>query len=90
MDQKTHWEQIYRTKGPDQVSWFEAEATLSLTLIQRAVPDREARIVDVGAGAATLVDGLLAAAYRQITVLDLSAATLRKRCIASSATTFSS
>ena len=76
MDRKTHWEQIYRTKGPDQVSWFEAEASLSLTLVERAVPDREARIIDVGAGAATLVDGLLAAGYHHITVLDLSAAAL--------------
>lgn len=76
MDRKAHWEQIYRTRGPDQVSWFEAEASLSLTLIQRAIPDREARIVDVGAGAATLVDGLLTAGYRHITVLDLSSAAL--------------
>ncbi|MGH9807463.1 MAG: class I SAM-dependent methyltransferase [Terriglobia bacterium] len=63
-------------KGPDQVSWFEAEATLSLALIQRAAPDRDAAIIDVGAGAATLVDGLLNAGYRRITVLDLSAAAL--------------
>ena len=76
MDRKAHWEQIYRTKGPDQVSWFEAEARLSLTLIERAVPERDAAIIDVGAGAATLVDGLLAAGYRQVTVLDLSAAAL--------------
>lgn len=76
MDPKAHWEHLYRVKGPDQVSWFEAEAIRSLALIQGAVPDRDAAIIDVGAGAATLVDGLLNAGYCRITVLDLSAAAL--------------
>ncbi len=76
MDPKTHWDDVYRTKRPDQVSWFESEATLSLALIQRVAPDRASTIVDVGGGAATLVDGLLNAGYSRITVLDLSAAAL--------------
>jgi SAM-dependent methyltransferase len=76
MDPKAHWEHVYNTKGPDQVSWFEREATLSLALVQRVAPRRDEAIIDVGAGAATLVDGLLAAGYHDITVLDLSAAAL--------------
>ena len=76
MDSKAHWEQLYRTKGPDQMSWFEAEATLSLSLVQRVAPTRAESIIDVGAGAATLVDGLLGLGYSRITVLDLSAAAL--------------
>ncbi len=76
MDSKAHWEQIYRTKGPDQVSWFEAEPRHSLDLVQRVAPGGDAAIIDVGAGAATLVDGLLDAGYRRITVLDISAAAL--------------
>lgn len=76
MDSKAHWEHLYSTHGPDQVSWFEAEATLSLGLIERVAPSRESTIIDVGGGAATLVDGLLTAGYRHITVLDLSAAAL--------------
>ncbi len=39
-------------------------------------PERRARIVDIGAGAATLVDGLLKSGYRNLTVLDLSASAL--------------
>jgi SAM-dependent methyltransferase len=76
MDAKAHWEQVYRDKGPDQVSWFQAEARLSRALIERAAPDRKAAILDVGAGASTLVDGLLASGYQRLTVLDLSAAAL--------------
>jgi hypothetical protein len=29
MNRAEHWEQVYQTKGPDQVSWFQAEARLS-------------------------------------------------------------
>lgn len=76
MDQASHWEQVYRTTGPDRVSWFQAEASLSLELIQQAAPARDSAIIDVGAGASTLVDGLVTAGYRKIAVLDLSEAAL--------------
>lgn len=72
MNTRAHWEQVYRAKGPDQVSWYQAEARLSRRLIEQVAPDRGARIIDVGAGASTLVDGLLAAGYHGITVVDLS------------------
>ena len=72
MDRRAHWELVYRTKGPDQVSWFQAEARLSRQLIERVAPDRSEAIMDIGAGASTLVDGLLASGYEHLTVLDLS------------------
>jgi SAM-dependent methyltransferase len=74
--QKTHWETVYRTKRPNEVSWYQAEPTRSLELIRRAVPDPSARIIDVGGGASTLVDGLLHAGYSNLSVLDLSATAL--------------
>lgn len=77
MDRRAHWEQVYRTKGPDQVSWFQAEALLSRQLIERVAPDRSAAIMDLGAGASTLVDGLLGAGYGDLTVVDLSPTALR-------------
>ncbi len=76
MDRTFHWEQVHRTKRPDEVSWFQAEARLSLELIQQAAPSRDSAIIDVGAGASTLVDGLVTAGYVRITVLDLSVAAL--------------
>jgi ubiquinone/menaquinone biosynthesis C-methylase UbiE len=76
MDCKAHWEAVYRKNGPDQVSWFQPEARLSRSLIEHVASDRDATILDVGAGASTLVDGLLASGYRHVTVMDLSAAAL--------------
>ena len=73
VDLRSHWDEIYRTKNPSQLSWFQSDAKLSLELIARVSPDRESVIVDVGAGASTLVDGLLASGYSDITLLDLSA-----------------
>jgi SAM-dependent methyltransferase len=75
MDRRTHWERVYTEKQPDQVSWFQAEAALSLDLIARhAAP--EAAIADIGGGASRLVDGLLARGFRDLRVLDLSATAL--------------
>jgi SAM-dependent methyltransferase len=78
VDPRSHWAEVYRTKGPDQMSWFQSEATLSLELIQQVSPDCDSAIIDAGAGASTLVDGLLAAGYSRITVLDLSADALAR------------
>ena len=33
MDRKPHWEHIYRTKGGTEVSWFQADPTTSLRLL---------------------------------------------------------
>ena len=72
MDARIHWEKVYRTKKPNQVSWYQSTAVLSLGLIRRVAPDLSAAIIDVGGGASTLVDGLIAAGYRRVTVLDVS------------------
>ncbi len=49
---------------------------MSLALIERAAPDRSATVLDVGGGASTLVDDLLARGYRDLSVLDISAEAL--------------
>jgi SAM-dependent methyltransferase len=77
MDAKTHWEQIYTTKAPTQVSWYQEHPQLSLGLIQRTGIPRTSPIIDIGGGTSTLVDDLLAAGFLSVTVLDISAAALR-------------
>jgi 2-polyprenyl-3-methyl-5-hydroxy-6-metoxy-1,4-benzoquinol methylase len=72
MDVRSHWEQVYATKEPEQVSWFRPHLERSLELIEQAAPDRLASIVDVGAGQSTLVDDLLGLGYENITVLEIS------------------
>ncbi len=73
---KAHWEGVYARRAPDSMSWFQPHAEPSLDLIERAGSARDAAIIDVGGGASTLVDDLLARGYRDLTVLDLSAAAL--------------
>jgi len=72
MDTKTHWEKIYATKPTDQVSWYRPHLETSMVLIERAVSDRSAHIIDVGGGESTLVDDLLARGFNNLTVLDVS------------------
>jgi 2-polyprenyl-3-methyl-5-hydroxy-6-metoxy-1,4-benzoquinol methylase len=72
MDTKKHWENVYGVKAPDAVSWYRSHLETSLTLIERAVPDHSASIIDVGGGESTLVDDLVARGYKSITVLDVS------------------
>jgi SAM-dependent methyltransferase len=76
MQSKDHWERVYTTKAPDNVSWFQAHAELSMRLIRESCPLRDAAIIDVGGGASTLVDDLLDDGYPNVTVLDLSGAAL--------------
>ena len=70
--QKSHWEKVYQTKAPDAVSWYTPHLDTSLKLIQRATQDKNAAIIDVGGGEATLVDDLVAGGYERISVLDIS------------------
>lgn len=72
MSKATHWDKIYRENAPDSVSWYRPHLETSLALIQKAAPDRSASIIDVGGGESTLVDDLLRAGYRNVTVLDIS------------------
>lgn len=73
---REHWDHVYRTKDATEVSWFQPEPTVSIEAVQRSGFDLDAAILDVGAGASRLVDGLLALGYRDITLLDVSEAAL--------------
>jgi 2-polyprenyl-3-methyl-5-hydroxy-6-metoxy-1,4-benzoquinol methylase len=72
MNIETHWNNIYREKAPDAVSWYRPHLETSLALIENAAPARDASIIDVGGGESTLVDDLLARGYQGVTVLDVS------------------
>jgi 2-polyprenyl-3-methyl-5-hydroxy-6-metoxy-1,4-benzoquinol methylase len=72
MDAKAHWEKVYGTKAPEQVSWYRAHLETSLAFIERAAGANSACIIDVGGGESTLVDDLLARGYVNVTVLDIS------------------
>jgi Methylase involved in ubiquinone/menaquinone biosynthesis len=77
MQSKSHWENIYATKDVTQVSWFQQHPELSLQFIEQTGVGKAGQIVDVGGGASTLVDDLLAHGYENVTVLDISGAALQ-------------
>lgn len=76
VDPKSHWEKVYRTKHPTEVSWYRPHLDVSLQLIEEAARNRDAHVIDVGGGESTLVDDLLARGYRNLSVLDVSSTAL--------------
>lgn len=69
---KEHWEKIYATKQPHEVSWTQENPKTSLEFIHNFRLPKDASIIDVGGGESKLVDQLLAEGYTDITVLDIS------------------
>jgi len=67
-----HWNHVYATKRPDQVSWFQADAAPSLRMIAAAGVNKNAAIIDIGGGASVLVDQLLAEGFGDISLLDIA------------------
>ena len=59
-----HWENVYRTKGERDVSWFQETPTISLDLIRATGLSTDASIIDVGGGASRLVDALITGGSR--------------------------
>ena len=76
MQSSDHWNNVYRNKRFDAVSWYAPHLGKSLQLIERLCPDRSAAIVDIGGGESTLVDDLLQLHYQDVSVLDISASAI--------------
>jgi SAM-dependent methyltransferase len=76
MSSEQHWQQVYTTKATDAVSWYRPHLDRSLAFIDVLGLDHDAPIIDIGAGASTLVDDLLARGFCDVTVNDLAEAAL--------------
>ena len=75
---KKHWETVYETKNPDQVSWTQEIPKTSLNFIHSFGLDKKAKIIDIGGGDSKLVDFLLEEGFENITVLDISQKAIEK------------
>jgi len=73
---KAQWEEVYRQKGIDGVSWFQVEPQPSLAALDRFEVRTTDAIIDVGGGASSLVDRLFDRGWHDITVLDLAQSAL--------------
>jgi SAM-dependent methyltransferase len=72
MQRADHWENVYRSKSYDAVSWYAPHLAESLRLIEQLCPGKRAAIVDIGGGESTLADDLLNREYLDLSVLDIS------------------
>lgn len=70
-NRQRHWDDVYAARAPEAVTWYQENPAASLSLIQgHGAPD--APLIDIGGGASTLVDHLLAAGFGDVSVLDVS------------------
>jgi len=76
LDRKEHWDNIYQTKDLKDVSWYQPTPTTSLDFFKQFNIPTTAKIIDIGGGDSFLVDHLLDLGYTDLTVLDISAASL--------------
>lgn len=67
-----HWDDVYAQRAPEKLSWFQPHASLSLEFIDAMQLQRDAPLLDVGAGTSVLVDGLLTRGFSDVTLLDIS------------------
>ena len=75
---KLHWEKIYETKTPDQVSWTQVIPEISLEFIHSIGLSKNASIIDIGGGASNFVDYLLDKGFINITILDISSTAIER------------
>jgi SAM-dependent methyltransferase len=77
-DRRAHWETIYKTKELKEVSWFQPTPETSLDFFTHFNVPSTAKIIDIGGGDSFLVDHLLDKGYKDISVLDISAAAIER------------
>lgn len=73
-----HWNKIYRTKGEDEVSWFQQYPKTSIAFLENLQSPLTANIIDIGGGDSYFVDALIEKGFKNIWVLDISAAAIKK------------
>ncbi|MEP7064534.1 MAG: class I SAM-dependent methyltransferase [Gemmatimonadota bacterium] len=72
---RSHWNAVYESKAPTELSWYQSRPERSLELLEQLGVEASTAIIDVGGGASTLVDALLDRSAN-VAVLDLSHAAL--------------
>ena len=76
-DLKEHWNTAYN-KEDEQLGWFEANPMQTMELVNACDLQKDATILNVGAGTTTLIDTLLEEGYTNIIANDLSDLALEK------------
>lgn len=72
MDLANHWNKVYRSNPIASLGWYEEYASPSIELISKCNLDPDDPIIDVGAGASSLMKTLIENGYRNLFALDIS------------------
>jgi len=72
---RSHWENVYEHKPSNEVSWYRPHLDRSVAWISTLAKPSDA-VIDIGAGASTLVDDLLDRGFQDVSALDVSSAAL--------------
>ncbi len=75
-DSEQHWQKVYDGRASEALSWYQQRPDISLAMIEATGLGKTAAIIDVGGGASTLADHLIAAGHTDISVLDIAASAL--------------
>jgi trans-aconitate methyltransferase len=78
MEPREHWDTVYRAKGEQDLSWFEAAPEISLRMLDAAGLSTDSCVLDVGGGESRLIDQLLTRGLSCLAVLDVSATALQR------------
>ena len=71
-ERRQHWNEVYAKRPIRRLGWYKARLHISLDWIAGLGLAPHDRVIDVGAGASTLVDDLLEMGHQSITILDIS------------------
>ena len=74
---KSHWDSAYTKSNTEKLGWYENDLTPTLKLIERSQLNKNASVLNVGAGSTTLIDELLTQEYTNIIASDISAVSLQ-------------
>jgi SAM-dependent methyltransferase len=77
VESKEHWQSVYQSKGSSEVSWYQEFPNTSFNLIKETNLKQDQAIIDVGAGASTLIDALVDEGFKDLTVVDISERSLQ-------------
>jgi SAM-dependent methyltransferase len=71
-NKKSHWENVFATKQPNEVSWTQEYPKTAMDYLENLNLPKTANIIDIGGGDSNFVDALLDKGYKNIWVLDIS------------------
>ncbi|EMY3482088.1 class I SAM-dependent methyltransferase [Flavobacterium psychrophilum] len=72
-NKKAHWENVFTTKTETEVSWFQEKPETSLNFVKEFNLQKNAKIIDIGAGDSHFIDALLDLGFTNLYLLDISA-----------------